>query len=582
MEATADSTLVAAARTGDTAAYGELFERYQARIYNYAYGIAGNSEDARDLAQEAFVRVFEALPRMTGELNFSAYLYRTTHNLAIDMVKGRTRFAPPDLLDTRVEPSLQTDPERVALLEEQQAQTWRAAFELSENHRAILTLRELHELPYQDIADIMDMPRNTVGVLLSRARLRFKEAFRMSSVDIDKLTKECRDMLPLLSAYLDDELDTGKRVHVEDHLELCAFCRLALEEMTEASRSYRALLPLLPPAGLSEAVWTRIGQVWNGAGSEHVAQDTPEATVKEQPAHEPPAHEPLPDDSPVQHTPEWGAEAASSHPLEKAASPKRVRRLLSRPTVLAMSAGAVGLVALGLWLGGVIPGGADESGPGISAPGSIIAPAAGAHSRDNTGESASTTTASTESTSTAGTTSTHPTTTAATTTTSTTTRDSQATPTTEEPTVTPGSPGPPHDPGPTNDQSLPAGSLPSLSTLPRLTVWTRVTLSLDTEPPPTPAVIAPVNGAIVQTAAVVLSWGAVKDPSGVTYRVEVQAFDQNAGAYVRSRAVEGLNATSLAHVMASSMERWRVTAVDGAGNASPRSAWATFSLPPLE
>ncbi|MBN1629402.1 MAG: RNA polymerase subunit sigma-24, partial [Thermoleophilia bacterium] len=62
MEATSDKLLATAARDGDSAAYGELFARYQSRIYNYAYGIAGNRDDAADIAQEAFVRVFEALP----------------------------------------------------------------------------------------------------------------------------------------------------------------------------------------------------------------------------------------------------------------------------------------------------------------------------------------------------------------------------------------------------------------------------------------------------------------------------------------------------------------------------------------
>ncbi len=271
MEATSDTLLVAAARNGDHAAYGELFTRYQSRIYNYAYGIAGNRDDAADIAQEAFARVFEALPRVTGELNFSAYVYRTAHNVAIDTVKGRSRFEDPEALDVQMEPSLRADPERVALVQEQQHQAWQAAFRLTDDHRAILTLRELHDLSYQEIAEIMDMPRNTVGVLLSRARLRFKEAFRMSSVDIDKLTAECQDMLPLLSAYIDDELDEQKRARVESHLEQCAFCRLALEEMTESSRSYRAILPLLPPAGLGKGLWLRLG---DGATPTQTASST--------------------------------------------------------------------------------------------------------------------------------------------------------------------------------------------------------------------------------------------------------------------------------------------------------------------
>ena len=64
---------------------------------NYAYRIAGDREDARDIAQEAFVKVFEALPGMVGrDVDFSRYLYRTAHNLAIDLVRGRSKVASPE------------------------------------------------------------------------------------------------------------------------------------------------------------------------------------------------------------------------------------------------------------------------------------------------------------------------------------------------------------------------------------------------------------------------------------------------------------------------------------------------------
>ena len=136
----------------------EAYRRWSALVHTMALRSTGDSEDAADITQEAFARVFEALPRLTGELNLSAYVYRTAHNLAIDTVKSRTRFAQPEALDMALEPSLRADPERVALVQEQQDQAWQAAFRLSENHRAILSLRELHDLSYQDIADIMGEP----------------------------------------------------------------------------------------------------------------------------------------------------------------------------------------------------------------------------------------------------------------------------------------------------------------------------------------------------------------------------------------------------------------------------------------
>src|SRR4030067_1026495 len=64
MVAMDETQLVARAADGDPDAYGQLFERYQKRIYNYAYGIAGDPDDAKDVAQDAFIKVYEALPRL--------------------------------------------------------------------------------------------------------------------------------------------------------------------------------------------------------------------------------------------------------------------------------------------------------------------------------------------------------------------------------------------------------------------------------------------------------------------------------------------------------------------------------------
>jgi RNA polymerase sigma factor (sigma-70 family) len=254
-----DQDLVAAVQAGDTAAYGPLFDRYQTRIYNFAYGILGHAEDARDVTQDAFVRVFEALPRKE-HVEFSAYLYRAARNAAYDVTRARGRVGDPEALETVLDDAMDADPERSSLFAEQTETVRDALAALSEDHRAVLMLREMQELSYQEIADALDMPRNTVGVLLMRSRLRFKGAFRMSHVDVDALAAECQAMLPKLSAYLDGELSSVEKESVESHLEECPLCRLALDDMREASKSYRAFVPLLPPPGMLDEVLWRIAR----------------------------------------------------------------------------------------------------------------------------------------------------------------------------------------------------------------------------------------------------------------------------------------------------------------------------------
>jgi RNA polymerase sigma factor (sigma-70 family) len=527
MSANSDASLVTAARGGDRDAYGELFGRYQSRIYNYAYRITGNRDDALDIAQEAFIRVFEALPRVTGDLNFSAYTYRTAHNIAINTVKGRSRFDDSDLLDVQAEPSLRADPEKVALVREQQDQTWGAALKLSDDHRAILTLRELHDLSYQEIAEIMDMPRNTVGVLLGRARLRFKEAFRMSSIDIDTLTRECRDMLPLLSAYLDDELDDKKRARVEAHLEECAFCRLALEEMTESSRSYRALLPLLPPAALGDGLWPRLDGLFRSTG-QGSATDGGGSTAGHGSAAGQGSGGAEPGSAPAAST---GATEPASLQAPKLMTKGGFHGLKA---FASLTGGAVVVAAVILTLALLLgKGGADGD---ATAGGQLLVSAA-------VTEVAATTTTTVAPPSGTTTVTTAVTTTAVT---------------------APGTSGITID--------APVTDPPSTSGPPA------VTPAGDTTAPAAPGIGYPAEGAIVTVAKITLQWDAVRDPSGVAYTVEVQSFNNRTKEYATSRLVQGITGTELAHEMLSSQQRWRVAAVDGAGNSGEPSAWAAFTL----
>ncbi len=253
-----DKQLILNAKNGDNSAYESLFEKYQSGIYNFSYSILGNAEDAKDITQEAFIKIYEALPRLDENFNFSAYLYKTTRNLSIDELKRKKRFASPELIDIEKDLSIYSDPQRSALFEEQQIGIRKAAIKLSEDYRMALYLKEIQDKSYDEISSIMEIPKNSVGVLLMRARLKLKEEYRMSQVDVEKLTKECKKMLPLLSAYIDNELSVEKRKKVDRHLKDCPLCRLALEEMTEASESYRGLIPLIPPINIKNNILSKV------------------------------------------------------------------------------------------------------------------------------------------------------------------------------------------------------------------------------------------------------------------------------------------------------------------------------------
>lgn len=232
-----------------------LFEKHQNGVFNFACSILKNPEDAKDVTQEAFIRAFASLPKLKDASRFSSYLFTTTRNLAFDEIKKRSRFSSPEMLEYEEEKHIAADPQRSLLLKEQRDKVRAAAENLNDEYRGTLYLKELEGMTYQEISQVMGIPKNSVGVLLLRARLKFKQEYRMSHVDIDQLTKECQKMLPLLSAYVDGELSDEQMEKVDQHLEDCELCRSALEEMTESSKSYRAMLPLIPPATLKKDVF---------------------------------------------------------------------------------------------------------------------------------------------------------------------------------------------------------------------------------------------------------------------------------------------------------------------------------------
>ena len=246
----------------------EIYSKYGAKIYNYAYYSIYSQEDAQDITQEAFLKFAEAVQKGTDIKNPEAYLYRTARNLIINRSKkmGREISEEDYPIDIVKEDKLYADPERAALLSEQREQVLSATRHLSEEQRTGLILKEVEGLGYEEIAEILDSNPNAVGALLSRGRLRFREELRMSQIDKSSFEEECNELLPLLSPYLDGRLSEEESQNIRQHLEKCPMCRLALDDMKEASISYRAMVPLLPIPALKLAILGGSAGTATGAG----------------------------------------------------------------------------------------------------------------------------------------------------------------------------------------------------------------------------------------------------------------------------------------------------------------------------
>ncbi len=184
---TSDEALIQRVLDGDVLAFEELVERYQQKVFNIAYRMSGNHEDALDLSQESFLRAYRALPRFKGQSAFSTWLFRIVNNTCIDALRKRKR-QPLVVLST--DSSIETEegeyqiefpapesetPEEQALRGELHEQVQLALSRLSEEHRLALVLRDIEGYSYEEIAEMLDINIGTVKSRINRARLAMRE-----------------------------------------------------------------------------------------------------------------------------------------------------------------------------------------------------------------------------------------------------------------------------------------------------------------------------------------------------------------------------------------------------------------------
>jgi RNA polymerase sigma-70 factor, ECF subfamily len=166
------------ARRGDSQAFGALVERYQRRVIGVAQAIVHNQDDAVELAQETFIRAYENLAKFESRSSFSTWLYRITANLAIDFRRreGRHIVLRGEDADTEIQrlPSPRGDSFQETARAQLSGRINEALKELTPEHRAVILLREVEGLSYDEISDVLQVPRGTVMSRLHYARGRMR------------------------------------------------------------------------------------------------------------------------------------------------------------------------------------------------------------------------------------------------------------------------------------------------------------------------------------------------------------------------------------------------------------------------
>ena len=173
-----EAGLVRRCLAGDEKAYRELVERYQAQIYSLALRMVRRAEDAEDLTQETFVRMFRALARYDPERPFAAWLFTIASRLCIDHIRRR-KVSPISLTqrerDSEEEYQIEVEdpglkPDEVTTHAEEERRTADLIAGLPPHYRIVVILRHQQDLSYEEIAEALHMPLGTVKARIHRAR----------------------------------------------------------------------------------------------------------------------------------------------------------------------------------------------------------------------------------------------------------------------------------------------------------------------------------------------------------------------------------------------------------------------------
>lgn len=163
-----EKNLIERAKKGEESAFAEIVELYADKVFSEAYYIMNNREDALDASQLVFLRVFQNIRHFKGESLLSTWIYRITVNTCLRELKKRNRKPPePDDDDP--------DPQDEVIRNEEERTAMEILAKLPEPYRVILIMREMNDMPFKDISDVLGISVNLAKVRAFRAKARFKQ-----------------------------------------------------------------------------------------------------------------------------------------------------------------------------------------------------------------------------------------------------------------------------------------------------------------------------------------------------------------------------------------------------------------------
>lgn len=183
-----EKELIKKSQNGNVESFEELISNYQKKVFNIAFGMMHNQDDAYDISQEVFIRVFKSIKKFKGQSSFSTWLYRITTNACLDELRKRKNNKNIISIDQEIqleegEVFRQIEdngptPELIVERNELKEIVRDAISQLSNEHKEVIILRDIHGFSYDDIAEIIKCPQGTVKSRINRARSMLKDILK--------------------------------------------------------------------------------------------------------------------------------------------------------------------------------------------------------------------------------------------------------------------------------------------------------------------------------------------------------------------------------------------------------------------
>lgn len=176
-----ESQLISKCKNGDIQSFEILIDSYSKQVFNILYRMLGNEEDAKDVSQEVFIKVYKKIGSFHGKSKFSTWLYRITVNSGKDHIKRKKVDLPIDeFQNTKLEsePRKGSNPEAAFDETERSEIILKALMKLNEEHRVLILLRDIQGFSYEDIGKILKINIGTVKSRLNRGRIRLKDLLK--------------------------------------------------------------------------------------------------------------------------------------------------------------------------------------------------------------------------------------------------------------------------------------------------------------------------------------------------------------------------------------------------------------------